>query len=70
MNELKGENIYVFLRKLSEGMRVFLVTLPCNVPDMVVRMNTKLPSKDSYIIVSNICHLLENTDSTRFKQVI
>ena len=39
-------------------MRVFLVSLPCNVGEMVVRMNTKMPSKDSYIIVSNICHLL------------
>jgi hypothetical protein len=68
MNQFGKDNVAVYLRKLSEFMQVLVVALPSNIPELILEANGKEESKESWILLSNLVWILENTDSVKFKR--
>lgn len=49
-------------------MHILTVALPSSMPQLILSANLDKPSKDSQILLSNLLWVMENTNSTNFKQ--
>ena len=61
-------NIAVYLKKISEFMQVLVVVLPSSLPELILEADSKPESKETFIILSNLVWVLENTDAVTFKE--
>ena len=63
------DTVLNFLGKTAELLQVFAVSLPSLLSELMLETNIQIEGKSSFIILSNLSWILENTDSSAFKAI-